>query len=151
MLLIVTILFVLAGCSSKTNGNLHNPDKIIVKVEENQKELEKGKDKYSDVIFDRILELIEIRTSSNLDLVTMEIFDDMIKEAKKNCVILIYNKPVSDILENGNKEKIQYTEFIVSTEKEYENVAFVKEVDGQYIPIGLKENLDYLMKSYIKN
>jgi hypothetical protein len=73
-----------------------------------------------------------------------------IKEAKGYAVEFIYDKPQIITINIGNKEQFQFTEIIFPLSGKWENTAFIKTKDNIYTPVGLKENLDYLIKSSFK-
>lgn len=50
----------------------------------------------------------------------------------------------------GSKERIEFTEVVFPLIEKWQNTAFIKKKDNAYVPVGLRENLDYLVKAAIK-
>ncbi|KZL90415.1 hypothetical protein [Clostridium magnum] len=65
-------------------------------------------------------------------------------------VEFVYDKPQRLTISNGNKKQVQFTEIILPLSERWQNIAFVKIKDNFYTPIGLNENLDYLVKASVK-
>lgn len=149
-LLIIAIMIGFTCCSFKTRANLYQPDKIIMYSNDKQKDLIRNKDQYSKILYDRIFELTKTRMPETLSTIKMPVSDKNIKEAKRNAVEFIYNKPRYIIVDNGNKTKIEYNQMIFPLNQQYQNITFIKQTDGYYTPVGLMENLDHLVEAAMR-
>lgn len=67
-------------------------------------------------------------------------------DARGLSVEFIYDKTQTAEINNGSNKKIQFTEIIFPLGGKWENTAFIKIEDNSYIPVGLNENLDDLVK-----
>lgn len=155
-LLSVVMIFILiltfSGCKNKSASSisLNTPDKINMYVDGKQKQITKSGDKYDQALFDRINALISIRMPQEFSTMEGAISENDIKEAKGYSVEFVYDKAQTVTINNGNKEKVQFLEIIFPLSEKWQNIAFIKTKDNFYSPVGLKENLDYLVKASMK-
>lgn len=149
-ILMFVMIFALQGCKDKFSGSLGVPDKINVYVDGKQKQILKNGDKFDHILFARINELIDIRIPKDLSTLKTVISDNDITEVKGFAVEFIYNKPQSININNGQKEEVEFTEVFFPLTERWQNAAFIKQNDNTYIPVGLRENLDYLVKAAVK-
>lgn len=159
LILLMVLVFVLSGCTQKYSsssdtqdqfsGKLNIPDKIIIYAEGKQKQITKNSDKFEQVLFDRINQLVEIRIPKHFSTARCEISDADLKEVHSYAVEFVYNKPQNTTINNGKAEKIEFTEILFPLSKKWENITFIKQKDNYAIPVGLHENLDYLVKASI--
>ncbi|MBZ9626235.1 hypothetical protein G9F71_025865 [Clostridium sp. FP2] len=152
IILLVAIVFTFSGCKDNDNlgSGLNTPNKINMYVDGKQKQITKSGDKYDQTLFDRINVLVNIKIPKELSLVKSEISENDIKEVKGYAVEFVYDKPQAVTINNGNEVQVKFTKIIFSLSKKWGNIAFIQTKDNSYIPIGLNENLDYLVKSSVK-
>lgn len=152
IIMVVAIVFAFGGCESKSisSVSLNPPDKINIYADGKQKQITKSGDKYDQAIFDRVNFLVNIRIPKELATVKSETSENDIREAKGYAVEFVYDKPQRLTISNGNKKQVQFTEIILPLSERWQNIAFVKIKDNLYTPIGLNENLDYLVKASAK-
>jgi predicted small lipoprotein YifL len=150
IILILVLLFTLAGCKDKFSGSLSIPDKINIYSDGKQKQISKNGDKFDRTLFNRINELVDIKIPKDLSTLKCIISDNDLKEVKGFAVEFIYSRPQSVTINYGKKEKIEFTEIVFPLTEKWQNAAFIKKKDSTYVPVGLRENLDYLVKAAIK-
>lgn len=149
ILLFVTI-FALSGCkinNSIPSINLNQPDKINMYVDGKQNQLTKNGNEHNKTIFDRINVLVNIRIPQEFSTMKGKISDNDVKEFKRYSVEFIYNKVQTVTIDN---KKVQFTEVVFPLSEKWQNKAFIKNKDNIYIGVGIKENLDYLVKTSFK-
>lgn len=147
----MAMIFVFPGCMNKRNLNssLNAPNKINMYVNGKQKQITKSGDKYDQTLFNKINVLVNIRMPQELATAKFAVSENDIKDVKGYAVELVYDKPQTLNMNNGNKQ-MQFTEIIFPLSEKWENIAFVKTKENFYTPVGLNENLDYLVKSSVK-
>jgi len=146
IILLLVVVFALSGCGDKYSGSLNPPDKINLYVNGNHKQITKNGEEVDQTLFNRINELVEVRIPKDFSTIQSALTDNDIKEVKGYAVEFIYNKPQSITIEYGEKKKIEFTEIVFPLTDKWQNIAFIKEKDS-YTPIGLRENLDHLVKA----
>lgn len=159
IVLLIVLIFTLSACNGKFSrgvntsdtfsSNLNTPDKINIYAEGKVKQITKNGDKFEQVLFDRINELVNIKIPKDFSTALLSLSDRDLKEIKSYTVEFIYNKPQSTTIDYGKKEMIQFTEIIFPLTEKWENTALIKKKNNTYIPVGLRENLDYLVRSSI--
>lgn len=152
IILVVAIVFTFSGCKNKSVSgiSLNAPDKINMYANGGQKQITKAGDKYDQTLFDRINVLVNIRMPQEFSIMEGIISENDIEEAKRYAVEFVYDKTQTVTIYNGNKEKVEFTEILFPLSGVHENIAFIKTKDNHYIGVGLKENLDYLVKASVK-
>jgi hypothetical protein len=152
IILLMSITFAFSGCTNKKNMNniLNTPDKINIYADGKQKQITKSGDKYDQTLFDRINVLVNVKIPQGLYTVKSPISEKDIKEVKGYAVEFVYDKSQTVTINNGNKVQVQFTEIIFPLSERWENTAFIKTKDNFYTSVGLKENLDYLVKLSVK-
>ncbi|QAT40952.1 hypothetical protein [Clostridium sp. JN-9] len=152
-LVLVIILFVgtlaFSGCKNKniSSINLNQPDKINMYVSGKQKQLTRNGSDHDKAIFDRINVLVNIRIPEELSAMKGEISDNDIKEFKGYAVEFVYKNVQTVVIDN---KKVQFTEVVFPLSEKWQNTAFIKAKDNFYTGVGLKENLDSLVKASVK-
>lgn len=149
IILLLVMIFSLSGCREKFSSSLNTPDKINIYTEGKQKQITKNGDEFEQILFDRITELVNIKVPKDWSAIKSTISDNDLKEVKAHAVEFIYNKPQSTTINYGKKEKIEFTEVVFPLSEKWENTAFIKKEDNTYVPVGVRENLDYLVKDSI--
>ncbi|MDF2884640.1 MAG: hypothetical protein K0R54_5209, partial [Clostridiaceae bacterium] len=112
-----------------------------------QKQLTKNGSEYDQTLFQRINVLVNIRIPQEFSTMKVEISDNDIKEFKGYAVEFVYNKIQTIAIDN---KKVQFTEVVFPLSEKWQNIAFIKMKDNFYTGVGLKENLDYLVKTSFK-
>lgn len=166
-ILVVAAVLTLGGCKSRdkealntslkdseknsaVNNLLKTPDKINMNADGKQKQLSKSGDAFEQTLFDRIKFLIDVRLPSELSVMQGAYSDNDIKEVKSFSVEFIYDKPQTITINNGNKTEIEFTSIYFPLGTKWQNTAFIKTKSNYYTPVGIKENLDYLIKASVK-
>lgn len=149
IVMIFVIIMTFSGCMNKSTPSisLKSPDKINMYADGKHKQITKSGDKFDRTLFDRINVLINIRMPQEFSTALSVISENDITDAKKNAVEFIYDKPQITTINNGKSEKVQFSEIIFPLSGDWQNTAFIKTKDNSYIPVDLKENLDYLVKA----
>lgn len=152
IILVAAIVFIFLGCTNNSVSgiSLNAPDKINIYANGGQKQITKIGDKYDQTLFNRINVLVNIRLPKEFSIMQGIISQKDIEEAKKYAVEFVYDKTQMVTIDNGNKEKIQFTEILFPLNGTRKNIAFLKTKDNNYIGVGLKENLDYLVKASVR-
>lgn len=148
--LFIIAMLVFSGCKDKFSGSLNIPDKINICAEGKEKQIVKDGDKFDQALFHRINELVQIRIPKELSVLEGEFSDKDLKEANVYAVEFIYSKPQSIVINYVRKEKIEFKEIVFPLTERWQNTAFIRKIDNSYVPVGLRENLDYLVKASIK-
>lgn len=65
---------------------------------------------------------------------------------------MVYDKPqtATVAIGSGGENQIKFTEIIFPLSERWKKVAFFKIEDNFYVPIGLNDDLDYLIESSAK-
>ncbi|MGH4118266.1 hypothetical protein [Clostridium sp.] len=152
IILLVTIVFTFSGCKNNDNlgSGLNTPNKINMYVDGKQKQITESGDKYDQTLFNRINTLVNIKMPQELSIVKSEISENDINDVKRYAVEFIFDKTQTININNGNKEQVEFIEIMFPLSEKWENVAFIKTNKNIYTPVGLKENLDYLVKALYK-
>lgn len=147
--LIISVIFTLTNCKNKSSTamGLNSPDIINMYADGKQEQITKKGDKYEQTLFDRINVLINIRMPQEFSAMLGIISDDDIKEFKGYEVEFVYNKVQTVTIDNVKEE---FTEVVFPLSEKWENTAFIKTNDNSYKGVGLKENLDHLVKAAVK-
>lgn len=116
-------------------------------VDGKQNQLIKNGNEHNKTIFDRINVLVNIRIPQEFSTMKGKISDNDVKEFKRYSVEFIYNKVQTVTIDN---KKVQFTEVVFPLSEKWQNKAFIKNKDNIYIGVGIKENLDYLVKTSFK-
>ncbi len=147
MLFVSTLAF--SGCNNKNTSSisLNQLDKINMYVNGKQKQLTKNGSDHDKAIFDRINVLVNIRIPEEFSTMKGEISDKDIKEFKEYAVEFVYNNAQTVVIDN---KKVKFTEVVFPLSEKWQNTAFIKTKDNFYTGVGLKENLDSLVKASVK-
>jgi hypothetical protein len=139
------MIFALVGYKNKNTSSvsLNSPDKINLHVDGKQKQITKNGDKFDQTLFDRIKVLINIRMPQQFSAALCITTQDDIKEAKENSVEFVYDKAQTVAINNN---KVQFTEIFFPLSDKWKNAAFIMENGKLRNIVGIKENLDYLVK-----
>jgi hypothetical protein len=145
-IMLFVIIFAFLSCKSKniSSISLNQPDKINMYVNGKQKQITKNGSEYDQTLFQRINVLVNIRIPQEFSTMKVEISDNDIKEFKGYAVEFVYNKIQTIAIDN---KKVQFTEVVFPLSEKWQNTAFIKTKDNSYMGVGLKENLDYLVKT----
>lgn len=145
-IMMIVMIFTFAGCKNKNTSSdkLNPPDKINMYADGEQKQITKKGDKFDQTLFDRINVLIDIRLPQELSTMNGVISDSDVKEFKGYAVEFVYNEMQTVTIDN---KKVQFTEIVFPLSEKWQNSAFIRTKDNIYTGVGLKENLDYLVKA----
>lgn len=145
-IVIILMIFTLMGCKNKNSSSvsLNSPDKINLYVDGNQKQVTKNGDKLNQTLFHRINALINIRMPQQFSAMLGIITQNDINEAKKNSVEFVYDKSQTVTIDNN---KVQFTEIFFPLGDKWQNEAFIMTNGTLCNIVGIKENLDYLVKA----
>lgn len=149
--LLIAINFSFLGCNNKKvpSATLNTPSKINLFVNGKQKQITEGGSEFDKALFDRINTLINIRIPKEFSAMEGVMSEKDIKEVKVYAVEFIYDKLQTVTINNGNRVKVEYSEIIFPLSEKWQNTAFIVTKDNSYIPVGLKENLDHLVKASV--
>lgn len=152
VIMIILMIFTFAGCKNKNTSSvrLNSPDKINMYADGKQKQISKSGDGYEQTLFERIKSLIDIRIPSELSVAQSVYTENDIKDIKAYSVEFVYDKPQTVTIDNGNKAQVKFTNIYFPLGGKWQNTAFIMIKDNQYTIVGLKENLDYLVKASVK-
>lgn len=147
--IIIAIVFAFAGCTNKnaTSVRLNEPDKINMYLDGKQKQVIKNGSDYDRTLFDRVNFLVNIRMPQNFSAMKGEISDKDIKDFKGYAVEFVYDKVQTTTIDN---RRVKFNEVVFPLGERWRNMAFIKTKENFYEGVGIKENLDYLVKASVK-
>lgn len=146
---IIVIIFAFAGCANKnaTSISLNAPDKINMYADGKQKQVTKNGSDYDKTLFDKVTFLVNVRIPQNFSVMKGEISDKDMKDFKGYAVEFIYDKVQTTTIDN---KEVKFSEVIFPLGEKWQNTAFIKTTDNFYEGVGIKGNLDYLVKTSVK-
>lgn len=147
--IIIVIVFTFAGCTNKKaiSVSLNTPDKINMYADGKQNQITKNGSDYDKTIFDRINLLVNVRMPKDFSAMEGGISDNDIKDFKGYAVEFVYDKVQTTTIDN---RKVKFNEIIFPLGEKWHNTAFIKTTDNFYNGVGIKEDLDYLVKAAVK-
>lgn len=165
--LLIATIFTISGCKNKDkdtlssdlknseqtnaiNNLLKTPNKINMYADGKQKQITKSGDMYEQTLFERIKFLIDIKIPPEFSVSKGIYTETDIKDVKAYSVEFVYDKPQTVTINNGNKTQVEFTNIYFPLGDKWQNTAFIMTKDNQYTLVGLKENLDYLIKASVK-
>jgi hypothetical protein len=146
---VIVIVLAFAGCANKkaTSISLNAPDKINMYADGKQKQVAKKGSDYEKTLFDRVTFLVNVRMPQSFSAMKGEISDKDIKDFKGYAVEFIYDKVQTTTIDN---KEVKFSEVVFPLGEKLQNTAFIKTTDNFYVGVGIKENLDYLVKTSVK-
>ncbi|MDA8440822.1 MAG: hypothetical protein M0Z55_00380 [Peptococcaceae bacterium] len=130
--------------------SISTPDKIDIYANGSQKEITKNADPFDQKLFDNINRLIMARIPQNISVAQSLLSKSDLENLKEFAVEFKYNNPQTVTVNNGDEIKIQYNDIVFPLSGKWENAAFIKETNNTYLPVGLNEDLNYLVRDAVK-
>jgi hypothetical protein len=129
------------------NNNFDIPEKININLNGKQKQITKSSNNYDQALFNKINILVN-KVLQNLHTTQSAISENDVKEAKEYGVELVYDKLQTATIGigSGEEKQIKFTEIVFPLSERWQKVAFFKIEDNFYVPIGLNEDLEYLIE-----
>lgn len=148
-IIIVGIVFTFSNCANKnvTSISLNIPDKINMYADGKQKQITKSGSEFDKTLLNRVTDLVNVRMPQNFSAMKSEISDTDIKEFKEYAVEFLYDKVQTTTVDN---REVKFYEVVFPLGERWQNTALIKTTNNIYEGVGIKEDLNYLVKAAIK-